>query len=195
MVARFEVTAAVQVPLGDEAPLPGVPDLALRKERAPNLVGAELLGYTRAWDAAVRQAASAAVVVLLDPDLSPAEEAVLSGARGVLLVLATVASDSWPTAEVILPVTNVAEETGTYVNRDRRVQLFHQAKAQPAMARPAWWVAAGLLAGDVGRVPATASEAFKLLSDWWPVFGGMTHADLGYTGRVLGADAPAEVAG
>src|SRR5437667_6603988 len=32
-----QVTAAIKVPLGDEAPLPGVPNLALRRERAPNL--------------------------------------------------------------------------------------------------------------------------------------------------------------
>ena len=50
------VTAAVQVPLGEEAPLAGVPNLALRRERAPNLAGAELLGYTRQWEAALRQA-------------------------------------------------------------------------------------------------------------------------------------------
>jgi len=51
------VTAAVRVPLGDEAPLPGVPDLALRRDRAPNGVGARLLGYTVEWDTAVRAAA------------------------------------------------------------------------------------------------------------------------------------------
>ena len=45
MLDRFQVTAAVQVPLGDEAPLAGIPGLALRRERAPNLAGAELLGY------------------------------------------------------------------------------------------------------------------------------------------------------
>ena len=46
MLDRFDVTAAVQVPMGDEAPLARVPNLALRRERAPNLKGAELLGYT-----------------------------------------------------------------------------------------------------------------------------------------------------
>ncbi len=34
-----------------------------------------------------------------------------------------------PAAPVVLPVTNVAEENGTFVNRDRRVQRYHQAKA------------------------------------------------------------------
>ena len=50
------VTAAVQVPLGEEAPLPGIPGLALRRERAPNLAGAELLGYTARLGAALAAA-------------------------------------------------------------------------------------------------------------------------------------------
>src|SRR5437773_4630146 len=49
--------------VGDEAPLAGVPNLALRAERAPNGKGAELLGYTRAYAAAVTAAQSAAVVL------------------------------------------------------------------------------------------------------------------------------------
>src|SRR5918912_3021637 len=67
MLERFEVTAAVQVPLGDEAPLAGIPNLALRRERAPNLAGAELLGYTPHWEAAMRDALDAALVGELDP--------------------------------------------------------------------------------------------------------------------------------
>ena len=38
--------------MGDEAPLAGIPNLALRRERAPNLAGAELLGYSAHWEAA-----------------------------------------------------------------------------------------------------------------------------------------------
>ena len=38
----------INVPQGEEAPLPGVPDLALRADRAANATGAELLGFTRA---------------------------------------------------------------------------------------------------------------------------------------------------
>ena len=62
LVDRLEVTAAMQVPLGDEAPLAGVPNLALRRERAPNLAGAELLGYGADWEAAMRELPSAGLV-------------------------------------------------------------------------------------------------------------------------------------
>ena len=42
-----------------EAPLPGIPDLALRRERAPNGDGARLLGYVADWSQAALAAASA----------------------------------------------------------------------------------------------------------------------------------------
>ena len=187
------MTAAVQVPLGEEAPLAGIPNLALRRERAPNLAGAELLGYTRHWEAAMRQVLSAAVVVVLDAELSPADEAALAAAPGVVIVLGTVAADGLRNAELVLPVTTMAEENGTYVNRDRRVQRYEQAKSQPGMARPAWWVAGEVLAGPgpSADAPATAAEAFALLGERWPVFAGLTHGDLGYTGRVLQGAGPA----
>ncbi len=194
LVDRFDVTAAVQVPLGDEAPLAGVPNLALRRERAPNLMAAELLGYTRNWEAAMRQALSAAVVIVLDADLDEADEAALAAAPGALVVLGTLLADGLRNAELLLPVTTMAEENGTYVNRDRRVQRYLQAKAAPGMARPAWWVAGEVLAGPgpSADAPSTAAEAFAILGERWPVFGALTYADIGFTGRVLAAEpAPA----
>jgi NADH-quinone oxidoreductase subunit G len=187
MLDRFTVTASVQVPLGDEAPLPGIPGLALRRERAPNLYGARLLGYQAQWESAVREAMSAALVIVLDPDLSPADEAALATAAGAVVVLGTVFPETLRNAELVLPVTNMAEEHGTYVNRDRRVQRFQQAKSAPGMARPAWWIAGEVLAGPgpSPSAPSTAAEAFELLGESWPVFAGLTHNDLGYTGRAL----------
>ncbi|MGH7526298.1 MAG: molybdopterin-dependent oxidoreductase, partial [Gemmatimonadales bacterium] len=134
-------------------------------------------------------------VLVLDAELTAADAAAIAAAPGVVIVLGTVFPEPLRDAELILPVTNMAEENGTYVNRDRRIQRFHQAKSQPGMARPAWWVAGEVLAGSGPSTdaPATAAEAFALLGDAWPVFGGITYDDLGYTGRILNA-APSEVA-
>jgi NADH-quinone oxidoreductase subunit G len=187
MLDGFAVTAAVQVPMGDEeAPLARIPNLALRRERAPNLVGAELVGYAVQWARAMEEIPTAALVVVLDADLGPEDEAALAAAPGLVIRLATVMPES-RNAELILPVTTMAEENGTYVNRDRRVQRYQQAKAQPGMARPAWWVAGEVIAGPGpdASAPATAAEAFALLGERWPVFAGLTHDDLGFTGRVL----------
>jgi NADH-quinone oxidoreductase subunit G len=196
MLDGFRVTAAVQVPLGDEeAPLAGIPNLALRRERTPNLVGAELVGYAVQWAKAMEDIRTAGLVLVLDADLLPQDEAALAAAPGLVVRFATVMPES-RNAELILPVTTMAEENGTYVNRDRRIQRYQQAKAQPGMARPAWWVAGEVLAGPGpdASAPATASEAFALLGEQWPVFAGLTHDDLGFTGRVLG-EAPAAAGG
>ncbi len=187
MLEGFALRAAVQVPLGEEAPLPGIPGLALRRERAPNLVGAEWLGYDPDWDTAMRAVRDAAVVVVLDADLSESELAALTGASGVVILLATVASTSVARAELVLPVTTMAEEHGTYVNRDGRVQRFEQAKAPPGMARPAWWIAGEVLEGPGpdATAPSTAAEAFDLVAEHWPAFGGISYRNIGFTGRLL----------
>jgi NADH-quinone oxidoreductase subunit G len=190
-----DVTAAVQVPIGEEAPLPGIPGLALRRERAPNLAAARLLGYSASWESAVKAAASAALVLVLDADLSAVDVAAIEKAPGLVVVLGTVAADWLRRADLVMPLTNMAEENGTYVNRDFRIQRYHQAKAQPGMARPAWWVAGEVLAGPGpdADAPSTAEQAFALLGKRWPIFEGMRYADIGYTGRVL--PVPSGVAG
>jgi NADH-quinone oxidoreductase subunit G len=192
LVDRFDVTAAVKVPIGDEAPLAGIPNLALRPERVPNLHGAELLGYTRNWEAAVRKAMVASVVIVLDAELSAEDAAALSTAAGRVVVLGTAFAEAMRSAELVLPVTNMAEENGTYVNRDLRAQRYQQAKSQPGMARPAWWVAGEVLAGPGpdADAPSTAAEAFALLGESVPAFAGLAHGELGFGGRTLrGAEA------
>jgi NADH-quinone oxidoreductase subunit G len=188
-----EATAAVQVPLGDEAPLAAVPNLALRRERAPNLAGAELLGYTADWAGAMADAATAAVVIVLDAELSPDDEMWLASAPGIVVLLGTVPYEHLRNAALVLPVTSMAEENGTYVNRDGRIQRFNQARSQPGMARPAWWVAGEVLAGPGpdADAPTTSAQAFAQLGDTWAAFAGLTYADLGFTGHVLSGTAGA----
>jgi NADH-quinone oxidoreductase subunit G len=138
-------------------------------------------------------------VIVLDAELSGADEAALGATNGALVLLATVPPAGLRNAELILPVTTMAEENGVYVNRDGRAQRFQQAKAPPGMARPGWWIAGEVLAGPGpdADAPATADQAFGMLGRAWPVFAGLTHASLGFTGRVLAdrAPAPAGVAG
>ena len=193
LVDRLPVTAAVRVPLADEAPLAGIPNLALRRERTPNADGARLVGYGTDWAGAVRAAASAAIVIVLDAELAADEAAALQGATGPVVVLGTVAEEWLRLAALVLPVTNMAEENGTYVNRDGRMQRFQQARAQPGMARPAWWIAGEVLGGPGpdADAPATASEAFELLAGRYDAFSGLSHAELGFSGRTLPAGAAA----
>ena len=149
LLSGFQWRGAFQVVMGDEAPLPGVPNLALRAERAPNAKGAEQLGYTRDYAAALDAAKTAAVVVVLDdPDCAVQT-------NGALIYLGTVLGADAPCrrADVVLPITNVAEEDGTFVNRDGREQRYYQAKPAPGMAQPAAWVLSELV-GAMGSAEA-----------------------------------------
>jgi NADH-quinone oxidoreductase subunit G len=187
MLERLSVTAVVQVPIGEEAPLAGVPNLALRAERAPNLIGAELLGYGSDWPTGLIELASAGLVIVLDADLSQSDLHLIANTPASVVVLGTIIPEGLLNAELILPITTMAEENGTYVNRDHRIQRYNQAKSQPAMARPAWWVAGEVIAGPgpSASAPGTAAQAFELLGERWPVFAGSTYDDIGFTGRVL----------
>ena len=53
LFADLEWTGSFQAVMGEEAPLRGVPNLALRAERVPNATGAELLGYHRDYASAL----------------------------------------------------------------------------------------------------------------------------------------------
>jgi NADH-quinone oxidoreductase subunit G len=182
-----DATLAVQVPVADaEEPLGGVPNLALRRERAANGDGARLLGYSTDWQAAVKAASQADLVILLDVTLTDAEAALVGGAMAVV-VLGTLLAQELPAAQLILPVTTVAEEHGAFVNRDLRVQRYRQARTAPGMARPAWWVAS-----EAGRLePSTAAEAFAHVANLAPALAGLTYDDLGLTGRLVQAGVPA----
>ena len=186
-----QVAAAIKVPLGDEAPLAGVPNLALRKERAPNLTGAKVAGYETDWAKAVTAGRGADLVLVLDAELTDAEIATVSGAVAVVAI-GTVDDDRMNGWALILPTTTMVEENGTYLNRDGRIQRYYQAKPAPGMARPAWWIAAEA-ASQLGRSvpPASAAAAFAALGAWIPALAGISYPDLGSTGRLVGAPAEA----
>jgi NADH-quinone oxidoreductase subunit G len=187
MLDRLSVTAVVQVPLGEEAPLAAIPNLALRAERTPNLAGAELVGYGSDWTSGLLELAGAGLVIVLDAELSPSDLDLIGKSPASVVVMGTIFPEGLRTAELVLPVTTMAEENGTYVNRDLRIQRYNQARSQPGMARPAWWIAGEVLAGPgpSAAAPSTAAEAFELLGERWPVFATTSYGDMGYTGRVL----------
>jgi NADH-quinone oxidoreductase subunit G len=130
-------SGAFRVAEGPEAPLAGVPDLALRKERAPNVNGALSAGFSRDWAGAVDAARRAALVLALDEDLAGLSHPLTSGR---LIYVGTVLSDAARAAAVVLPCTNMAEEEGTFENLRGIRQRYAQAKSAPGMARPAAWI-------------------------------------------------------
>jgi NADH-quinone oxidoreductase subunit G len=144
---------AFRVAEGEEAPLPGVSDLALRKERAPNVHGALAAGFGRDWPGALESARSAALVLALDEDLRGLTAPVTSGR---LVYIGTVLPELARSAAVVLPCTNMAEEDGSFENLRGLRQPYAQAKTPPGMARPAAWIVGALLAAVGARTGAPA---------------------------------------
>jgi NADH-quinone oxidoreductase subunit G len=169
------------VPSGDEAPLTGVHDLALRADRAPNGRGAELLGFSRVSNVA-DGFRSGEVLIVADADLAGVSEESFSGATGVIFV--GTATPPWlAEVDVALPISNFTEEEGTFTNLRGRVQRFLQARQAPGQARPSWFVLADLV-GALGE-PADLmmpSQVFDALASAEPAFAGMNYDALGLRG-------------
>jgi predicted molibdopterin-dependent oxidoreductase YjgC len=124
------------------------------------------------------------VLVLDDPDVAPR-------VAGSLVYLGTVMPENAAVRpDVVLPIANTAEEDGTFVNRDGRVQRYFQATPAPGMARPAWWVLGELVAAaGGGEPPAAAADAFADLAAAVEAFGGLSYDALGFAGRPVARDA------
>ena len=170
-----------RVATGEEAPLPGVQDLALRRDRAANVNGAEMLGYVRT-DSPLSGLGDGEVLIIADDDLDGLRiDSKLSAAE--VIVIGTTMPNGIEKPAVVLPITNFAEEEGTFTNLRGRVQRFMQAKAAPGLARPSWLVLGDLL-GAMG-----AQEQFFLPSDVFanlaaskPQFAGLSYDTLGMRG-------------
>jgi len=199
LVERSGGEGAFRVETGPEAPLPGVEDLALRRDRAANVRGAELLGFARA-DAPLAAMRPGDVLVVADEELAGRDENVIAArvadASAVIVVGTTV--PRWAQgAQVVLPTCNFAEEEGTFTNLRGRVQRFLQARAAPGLARPSWFVLGDLIGASGGTAQYfLASEVFAALAAAHPSFAGLSYETLGLRGLPVLSEtaAPAGVA-
>ena len=174
---------------GDEVPLPGVQDLALRRERAPNATGARLLGFAEV-DALGAVLRDGDTLLIVGDDLEGIDAAHLDRAARIIFVGCTVPAALVARAAVVLPVANALEEEGTFTNLRGRVQRFLQAKAAPGVARPTWYVLADLLAATGGDARFfLPSEVFAALANTHAAFGGLEYETLGLRGLPVVDDA------
>jgi NADH-quinone oxidoreductase subunit G len=186
VLAKFDAAAVFRVRhVAGEVPLPGVPNLALREERAPNGAGARALGFVEG-DAG-EALAGATVAIVVDDDLHDVDGSAIDGV-GHMIYVGTALPDAAGNASVVLPCANVVEEDGSFVNRDGRVQRYRQARTAPGMARPAWWILSALLRemGE-GDGADTAASAFAMVAASEPAFHGLSYETVGFRG-VLTAD-------
>ena len=182
-------TGAFRVTEGDEAPLPGVEDLALRRERAANVNGAEALGFRKSKDllGGLKQGD---VLVVAGEDLAGIDSAALSRA-GDVIVISSVLPEAATRASVVLPIANFSEEEGTVTNLRGRVQRFTQARQAPGETRPSWLVLGDLL-GAMGKQSSffLPAEVFAALASSNKAFSGLSYDTIGFKGLPL-ANAPA----
>ena len=176
---------AFRVPQGDEEPLPGVDDLALRPDRAANEYGAEHFRYARS-DRPQEALNPGYVLIVADEELPGVENPNIAAASAVIVIGTTVPKWAAARTDVVLPTANMAEEEGTFTNLRGRVQRFLQAKAAPGFARPSWWVLADLLSALGERANYfMAKEVFTSLAGEVSVFKGMSYETLGLKGRTV----------
>ena len=179
----------------DEDPLPGFPLLVRRRDLAPNVEGAGILGFERVGDDAaeggLEDAADHDGVLLVLGDGLRDQDGDFGANAGLYVYLGTFDSPAAKNADFVLPVTTFAEEDGSFVNVQGRVQRFRQGLQAPGSARPAWLVLGALAAALRGlETPASASDAFDRLAGEHAAFAGLTHEAIGTAGVLLeGANA------
>jgi NADH-quinone oxidoreductase subunit G len=194
LIKRTGGSGVFRVERGDEAPLPGVENLALRRERAANVRGAQLFGFRESANP-LSGLAAGEVLVVADEELAGVDSADGNASRAGAVIIIGTTLPAWAesAANVVLPITNFTEEEGTFTNVEGRVQRFMQARATTGHARPSFWVIGDLLAalGD-GNGFFTAAEAFANLAAANGSFKGMSYETLGMKGALIaGAPAPA----
>jgi len=107
---------------------------------------------------------------------------------GALIYLGTVLSDGVRHADVVLPIANVVEEDGTFVNRDGRVQRYFQARPAPGWHAPRGGCSQNCSAALGRGTPLTdPAEAFDRLTRSVGPFAGLSYASLGMLGKHVGA--------
>ncbi len=171
----------------EEIVLKGFPTLARRRDLAPNVKGAELLGMHRvgsddASGGLDKLRSHDGILIVLGDALADLDESF--GARAALYVyVGTHAPAAARAAHFVLPITTHAEQEGTFTNHEGRVQRFWPALKAPGMARPAWLVL-GAVVGELSgeAVPRTAAEAFASLAEAVPAVSGLDYGKLGRRG-------------
>jgi NADH-quinone oxidoreductase subunit G len=171
----------------EEAALPGYEGLARRRDLAPNVHGAELLGCGRVGDDAGQGglddlAGHEGVVLVLGDALDDQPEGFASNAA-LVVYLGAYTSSALASADFQLPVTTFAEQDGTFTNHAGQVQRFWPALSGPGAARPAWLVLGALVGAlENGDGPGTAAQAFDLVSKAVESYEGLTYETIGTQG-------------
>jgi NADH-quinone oxidoreductase subunit G len=171
----------------DEVVCSGFPKLARRRDLAANTTGLEKIGYSRVGndDAQGGLDGSSEVLVVVGDQLADLPEN-FGAAAQLFIYIGHTLTGAARNAHFILPATTFAEQEGTFVNFEGRVQRFWPALLPPALARPVWQIVGVLLAGlGDGNAPASAAQAFARVSELHAAFAGIDYDTMGSRGALL----------
>jgi NADH-quinone oxidoreductase subunit G len=165
--------------------------LLIRADKGSNSTGAAwILGDAATVRTVVDRMARGEIDTLLvagdtlDPAESPALDPSTRRKLSHVVFVGPFASEAGAGADVVIPSTSWAEEDGTMVNFEGRVQRVQRCHPPRGEARPGWRVVADLMAsaqlGDPGWT--AAREVFEDLAAAVPAFAGLTHASIGLLG-------------
>ncbi len=175
----------------DEVPLKGFPKLTRRRDLAPNVNAAHLLGMRRVGEDDGTGGLDELVdhpglLLVLGDELADQPEGF--GRRASLYVyFGTHPAAAAKNAHLVLPLTTFAEQDGSFTNHENRVQRFWPALEPPGAARPAWLVLGAVLTARTGNeTPTRADQAFEAI----PAFSGLTYERIGTRGALLGDSRP-----
>jgi NADH-quinone oxidoreductase subunit G len=172
-----------RVETGPEHALKGFPKLALRKDRAPNVRGAELLGFKRSDDPLAAVEGHKGTLFVLEDELDGAAED-FGQSAALFVYIGSMMNPAARNADIVFPSPTFAEMEGTFTNFEGRVQRFAQALRVPGMARPLWMTGSAVLArlGD-GEAFRTADAAFAALAGEVAEYAGLSYERIGLHGH------------
>lgn len=159
-------------------------DLLVSSDRFPNRRGLSELGFRETTAAPTRVRA----VLAYRADPASAHEdwaALLENAEGVVHA-DSAAGESTQYADEVIAVGEHFEVSGSYVNRDGRLQLSEAAVApQSEAVVPGWQVLAGILAELGGTAFTELDAVFAAMCESLGLDPGLNHAALGARGEQL----------
>lgn len=173
-----------------QTPLPGYPGLVRREDLAANRRGTDAFGFERVGDDEARGGLGAAgatdgALFVMGDELADMPKE-FGGNAGLFVYAGRYPTEAQVNADFVLPITTSAEQEGTFINVDGRVQRFWPALRAPGSARPAWLVFSALLAELTdGDVPQNAAAAFANAATQSGVLAGLTYESIGTRGAVV----------
>lgn len=171
---------------GEEV-LPGFPLLARREDLAPNVKGAEILGFSRVGGKNAEGgldglANHTGVLIVVGDPLEDQPEDFGAGAE-LFVYMGSYPSKAAANAHFVLPITTFAEQEGSYTNVQGRIQRFWPGVRAPGSARPGWLILGALLAElTETEAPASPDRAFARVAEAVPEFGDTNYRDMGTRG-------------